>query len=217
MKLDQTDLFTAKCLLLDFDGPVCSVFAGYPAHQIAAELRETVRRLDARLGSSLEGEHDPMEVLRVAAAALPEAATRELNAQLDQAEVDAVKTAAPTPGAAQLIEGADRAGLTVAIVSNNSEEAIAAYLRARGLDGHVATIEARPFGRPELMKPDPYLLQRALSATGFEARHAVFIGDSKSDVEAGLAAGIATIGFANKPGKDVVLRNAGASSVVTEL
>ncbi|MEV3937316.1 HAD-IA family hydrolase [Glycomyces sp. NPDC049804] len=217
MKLDQSHLLGAKCLLLDFDGPVCSVFAGYPAHQIASELVEAVSRFDVQLGLSLKDEHDPMEVLRVAAADLPEASAEQLNAQLDQAEVDAVRTAEPTSGAAQLIERAGRAGLTVAIVSNNGEKAIATYLRAHGLDGQVATIEARPFGRPELMKPDPYLLLRALSTTGFEAQNAVFIGDSKSDVEAGLAAGVATIGYANKPGKDAALREAGASSVVTEL
>ena len=32
------DLVGAGPLLLDFDGPVCSIFAGYPAPRVAAEL-----------------------------------------------------------------------------------------------------------------------------------------------------------------------------------
>ncbi len=31
-------------VLLDFDGPVCSVFAGYPAPHVAAELAEVLRQ-----------------------------------------------------------------------------------------------------------------------------------------------------------------------------
>jgi phosphoglycolate phosphatase-like HAD superfamily hydrolase len=41
------------------------------------------------------------------------------------------------------------------------------------------------------------------------------VGDSVTDIEAGRAAGVATVGYANKPGKDVDL--AGADAVVTAM
>jgi hypothetical protein len=31
---------TTRCVLLDFDGPVCDVYAGHPASQVAEELRQ---------------------------------------------------------------------------------------------------------------------------------------------------------------------------------
>jgi phosphoglycolate phosphatase len=43
------------------------------------------------------------------------------------------------------------------------------------------------------------------------------VGDSITDVEAGLAADIWTIGYANKPGKDEALRDAGADAVLDSM
>ncbi|WP_211346890.1 hypothetical protein [Saccharothrix australiensis] len=36
-------LATTDALFLDFDGPVCSVFAGIPAHLVAAQLRDVLK------------------------------------------------------------------------------------------------------------------------------------------------------------------------------
>ncbi len=45
----------------------------------------------------------------------------------------------------------------------------------------------------------------------------MFIGDSETDVLAGLVGGVAVIGYANKPGKAETLSQAGARAVVTDL
>ena len=218
MKLDpQAALAGKTLLLLDFDGPVCSVFAGYPASQIAAELVESLREVAPRLAADLEGEQDPMEVLRQSAGTLPRDQVDKIDEQLGLAELKAVESAEPTPGAADLIVTARQAGLSVAIVSNNSAEPIAKYLQGRGLDREVDLIIGRPFGRPEQMKPDPYLLHEALSALSVDAAHACFVGDSVTDIEAGEAAGVMTIGYANKPGKAQRLKDAGADIVVDVL
>lgn len=215
MKLDlQAVLAGRSLLLLDFDGPVCSVFAGYPASRIAAELVESLREFAPQLADALEDEKDPMEVLRGAATSLPRSQVDSIDEQLSLAERSAVESAVPTPGMADLISTAVTAGLTVAIVSNNSAGAIAKYLNHHGFDEAVKVIIGRPFGFPERMKPDPYLLNEALKATGTDAQHACFIGDSVTDVEAGNSAGVMTIGYANKEGKARRLQNAGASLVV---
>lgn len=215
MKLDlQAALAGRSLLLLDFDGPVCSVFAGYPASKIAAELVESLRELAPQLADALKDEQDPMEVLRGAAASLPRAQVDSIDEQLSLAERSAVESAEPTPGMADLIATAVAGGLTVAIVSNNSAGAIAKYLKHHGLDEAIAVIIGRPFGLPERMKPDPYLLNEALEVTGTDARQACFIGDSVTDVEAGKSAGVVTIGYANKDGKAQRLQNAGALLVV---
>ncbi|MEU6858551.1 HAD-IA family hydrolase [Glycomyces sp. NPDC046736] len=162
----------------------------------------------------LAPETDPMEVLRVAAGSLPGDQVEAVDAQLGVAEAEAVETAEPTPGAAALIDAARAAGLMVAIVSNNSAGPIAKYLKLHGLDGAISATVGRPFGRPERMKPDPHLLHAALQSLGIEPSQACFVGDSVTDIEAGRAAEVMTIGYANKPGKAERLQDAGADLVV---
>ncbi|WP_035698292.1 HAD family hydrolase, partial [Glycomyces tenuis] len=202
MRLDRQAVLADKSLLLlDFDGPVCSVFAGYPAPTVAAELVERVRGFSPRLAAELGGETDPMRVLRAAAEALPKHTVDRIDEFLCRAELRAIDTATPTPGTPDLIEAARRDGKTVGIVSNNCPRAIAEHLRRTGLDAHISLVVARPYGRPRRMKPDPYLLIRALSSTGTDPARACFIGDSVTDIEAGRAVGVTTIGYANRPGK----------------
>ena len=55
------------------------------------------------------------------------------------------------------------AGVPVAIVTNNSVDAVEAYLRLHDLTQLVAVVAARPFGRPERMEPAPDTLMQAMS------------------------------------------------------
>jgi len=99
-------------------------------------------------------------------------------------------------------------------VNNDGTDAIAKCLNDPALAEHIPAIVGRPFGKPELMKPDPYLLRHVLDSTGIEAERACFVGDSVTDIEAGAAVGVATVGYANKPGKAERLHEAGATIVV---
>ncbi|OKJ44696.1 hypothetical protein AMK25_16985 [Micromonospora sp. TSRI0369] len=51
-------------VLLDFDGPVCSIFAGYPAPQVAAELVDVLLQRGVDVSPDLASEPEPLEVLR---------------------------------------------------------------------------------------------------------------------------------------------------------
>jgi hypothetical protein len=123
-------------LLLDFDGPGCSVFAGMAASQIAAKLRHTVKAAGFALPSEAEQESDPLEVFRAVATLGPEAAAtgQQLLTTFDSR---AVETARPTPGSADLIITAYPTGRTVAIVSNNSTAAIMKYLADHRLSEYI--------------------------------------------------------------------------------
>jgi hypothetical protein len=61
-------------LLLDFDGPVCSIFAGMGADTVARQLRDTL--VTAGLPLSVEAFEtvDPLEVFRLAASVSTDAA-----------------------------------------------------------------------------------------------------------------------------------------------
>jgi HAD superfamily hydrolase (TIGR01509 family) len=202
-------------LLLDFDGPVCAVFAGYPAPAAGDELRAVIA---ARLGTvpaDLADVPDPLRMLRLVADLGDPELTRAVTDACRHAEVSAVATAAPTPGAHEVLYTAHAGGRRVAVVSNNSAEAVRAYLHGHGLSGYVDHVAARYDGMdPRLLKPDAHLVDSALTALGVAPAGAVLVGDSGSDIEAGRAAGIATIGYANKPGKRQRLADAGADAFI---
>ncbi|MEK2492379.1 HAD hydrolase-like protein [Kitasatospora purpeofusca] len=67
------------------------------------------------------------------------------------------------------------------------------------------------------MKPNPRLLIEAMAATAAKPEECIFIGEATRDVEAGNAARVAAIGYANKPGKDARLMAAGAAVAVDSM
>ena len=120
-------------------------------------------------------------------------------------------------GSADLIITAYRTGRTVTVVSNNSSAAIAAYLADHRLDGYIRAIVARDDHDPERMKPSPYRVRKAVSLLDAEHSECALVGDSTTDVLAGHLAGVAVIGYADKPGKAQVLAGVQAAAVTTDL
>lgn len=207
---------STRHLLLDFDGPVCSVFAGIPAPDVAKQLRDTLTVAGFALPDDAHDHDDPLEVFRIAARLGADAAmcAQQL---LTAFETRAIPSAEPTKGSADLIVTACQTGRTVTIVSNNSGAAIAAYLADHRLTGYIRAVVARDDHDPERMKPSPYRVREAVSLLDAENAECAFIGDTASDVMAGHLAGVTVIGYANKPGKVEALTDAQAAAIITEL
>jgi phosphoglycolate phosphatase-like HAD superfamily hydrolase len=210
----------SRCLLIDFDGPLCSVFAGYPAPAIANELQAVIRHhRDGELPPALaEVRNDPLQLL----ARVPELGDEHLTQAVANAERDeervAIRSAAPTAGAEAVLQAAWAAGRAAVIVSNNAEAAISDYLRAHHLTEYIGGVAGRADGMdPRLLKPHPFLLERGLAMVGGRLDDAIFVGDSVTDVEAGRVVGIPTIGYANKPGKRERLAEAGAVALIDSM
>jgi phosphoglycolate phosphatase-like HAD superfamily hydrolase len=203
-------------LLLDFDGPVCAVFAGTPAPHVAGQLRDSLTAAGFAVPSETQDQDDPLEVFRAMARVSDGAAVLAQHV-LTALEVRAVKTAQPTRGSADLIITAYRTGRTVTIVSNNSGAAVTAYLDDHRLTGYIKAVVARDDHDPERMKPSPYRVREAVGMLGGEGGECAFVGDSPSDVLAGHLAGVPVIGYANKPGKVQALADVQAATVTTSL
>ncbi|MFE4520113.1 HAD family hydrolase, partial [Kitasatospora sp. NPDC056783] len=163
-----------------------------------------------------EEETDPLALLRLVADARPDL-TENTDAVLAALETEAVRLASPTPGGESVLRACARSGRLVSVVSNNAGAAIEAYLTEHGLSDYVAGIFGRAPGDPSSMKPNPRLLLEAMKAAGTGPEHCIFIGDAARDVEAGEAAGVPTIGYANKPGKGARLAAAGAVAIVDSM
>lgn len=207
-ELDKV-LGAATAVLFDFDGPVCSLFAGYPAPTVAEELRSRLElhRGEARWSNAGLSD-DPMRVLADAAtwgASFAEIA----DGFLTELETTAARTAAPTPGGAASMRATVTSGRRIAVVSNNSAQSVRAFFVQHPLPEFAeGAVVGRRFGKPELMKPHPAPITETLQLLDIPPADAVLIGDSLTDLIAARAAGVACIAFADKPGKDTLLADA---------
>jgi HAD superfamily hydrolase (TIGR01509 family) len=204
-------------ILLDFDGPVCSIFAGYPAPVVARELRAVLVGRGVELPDTIRAEPDPLEVLRWTGRTGQVDLTHAVEDVLCAAELRAVATAAPTPYAREVIVAARKAERPVAIISNNSASTISAYLTAHRLAGHIHPIVGRTYGQPERMKPSPSPILAAAAALDVAPASCVVVGDSLTDITAAQAAGARIIGYANKPGKAKSFAEVRADAVTTTM
>lgn len=204
----------AKALLLDFDGPICDVFGTLTAPTIAQRLRDLIDRDDlpedvATSGSALYVvEHSQIYGPKI---------LRKIEAAMVVNEIEAVKGAPPTPGAAETIKAAALSGRKVAVVSNNSVAAIQTYLDLHNLTQYVDVIKARTADNVDRLKPDPHLLICALDRLGVTSADAIFVGDSLSDITAARAADVPVIGYANKLGKADRFETAGADMIMPSM
>jgi phosphoglycolate phosphatase len=213
--LDQI-IRRTRYLLLDFDGPICDIFAGHPAPTVAERLRKLITSQGIQLPAAIADSADPIEVFTYSATISPNLAAK-VEAEMADQEVAAVATARPAPHAHDVVIAARESGRGVAIVSNNSERAVRAYLTQHGLDGRIDYTAARISPDPALLKPDPHLLEQAIADLGASADQCVLVGDQTTDMQAARSAGIDSIGYASRPGKQDSLAQAGATAVVSSL
>ncbi|MFI7049512.1 HAD family hydrolase [Streptosporangium sandarakinum] len=205
-----------RAVLLDFDGPVCSVFAGLPAPVVAARLKRLLQDEGAELPRDVTELDDPLKVLRRTAVFAPELVGK-VEAAFIGHETEAVGCAEITPGVRELLAACAEAGRPVVIVSNNSEPAIERFLDLAELSGQVAGVVGRPIGNPAEMKPHPRSVLRACEMADVPPGEAVLIGDSDFDMQAATNAGTRSIAYANEHGKATSLAQAGADAVTDSM
>lgn len=203
-----------RYLLLDFDGPVCSIFAGLTAPTVAEKLRKLVPA--DRMPDEIRNSLDPIEIFAYSASVSPELA-EHVEAEMADLEVAATATATPTPYVHEVIAACMETGRTIGVVSNNSARAVTAYLDRHGLSDNVALVVGRTSPDPALLKPHPLLIEEALHGLRADPATSALVGDSLTDIEAAHRAGVASIGYANKPGKHKRMTQTGAGAVITSM
>jgi len=210
----------ARFVLFDFDGPICRLFAGHSAEDVAKDLVEWLERQGLRgLLTERERVHpDPMVVLYAVNRRRPQSdLVAELEERLTQQELKAAPSAWPTAYADPLIRTWSAVGARLAVATNNSALTASKYLQSRGLLDHFAP---NIYGRTQdlhHLKPDPHCLNRAMSALGAAPSASLMIGDAPSDFHAAQEAGVPFLGYARNEAKEKALREAGAEDVVGSL
>jgi phosphoglycolate phosphatase-like HAD superfamily hydrolase len=139
--------------------------------------------------------------------------------QIDKQDGGCVPNALPASAsvirrrAVDLLDACRDVGRPVVIVSNNAEPAIEAFLDHHDLRHLVHAVIGRVPGRPELMKPHPDSVLRALDILDRPPAQCVLIGDSVTDIGVSRATGLRSIGYANTPIRGNELHLAGADAI----
>jgi HAD superfamily hydrolase (TIGR01509 family) len=121
----------------------------------------------------------------------PEAAA-PLERRLNEIELELSHEARAAAGAGELLSELRARGVQPGIVTRNNRENVRVTLSAAGIaeffeDTHIMTRDDAP------PKPDPAAIQYLLKAWNADPADAAMVGDYSFDLEAGRAAGTATI------------------------
>jgi HAD superfamily hydrolase (TIGR01509 family) len=218
-------LARARCVLFDFDGPLCRLFPQGSSRSVADALRRIVSDsgLVDLLSEAERTSKDPHLVLRamhrvrwetdlhalgVKDGDLQDLVTR-LERRLTEGEMAAALIAEPpSPDTTDFVSGLAGRGLRLAVVTNNSPRVADRYLELHGLRRHFRAVHGRTTD-PGLMKPHPDVLRRALRSLGLQPADAVMIGDTDADVGAARGMGVRFIGYDMDPSQ-----RAGAEVVI---
>jgi HAD superfamily hydrolase (TIGR01509 family) len=132
-----------------------------------------------------------MGILETLAAMPPERAAPLLR-RLDEHEHEIACASAPAPGADALLDELRSRGARLAIFTRNSRRNVEATLEAAGLRRYFEPcgFMTRDAGPP---KPQPHGILRLLEMWAAAPADAVMVGDHRMDLEAGRAAGTATV------------------------
>lgn len=156
---------------------------------------------------------DHLAVLRFAGHAAPQDVLA-VDKACTAAEVEAAARSVPVYAAIRLARNSQVRGQRVAVVSNNSAHAVKRFLER--VDLHLP-IFGRPEGFPDLMKPNPHLIRKAIDALEVDAEDALIVGDSVTDIEAAHAVGIVSIGLVTRESKRASMLAGAADAYVDSM
>lgn len=211
----RTLLWSARAVLLDFDGPVTPLMPA-PLNMQAADAARAALARHGMDPDEIRETSDHLAIIRWAGAHAPDALP-DIETVCTETEVEAARISQPTAGAHELITALDDAGVPVIIVTNNAADAARTYLGRFHLARRIREILGRPAGSPDLMKPNTHMVQEALRIGEAAATEAVFVGDSVSDVQVAHAAELRVIGFAKNPRRGRELAAAGADALTESI
>ncbi|MEH1943724.1 MAG: HAD family hydrolase [Nostoc sp.] len=116
---------------------------------------------------------------------------------------------APANGTRQLILKMLSVGLRLIIATSATSEELSVLLKAAQVDDLLSQDEATTSNDAEASKPDPDIVEAALSKLNMQASSVVMLGDTPYDIESANKAGVGTIalrcgGFDDSQLKDAI-------------
>ncbi|MGW0535889.1 HAD family hydrolase [Streptomyces sp. NPDC003032] len=211
---------SAAALLFDFDGPVTRFFHHYKTAPIAREIKALLLKRGVPLSAAVQAAQDSHGLLHLLRSGVftqdepgPEdQETLELaEGIVTHHEYRAALGAVPDEHVEALVAELSRLGKRLAIVSNNAEGPVRAYLERVGLAKEFEVVFGRDPHELRRMKPDPHRVEAAVHHLDLKAADCLLVGDQLTDLEAAHAAGTPFLGYARSEGIADTMRRAGAA------
>jgi HAD superfamily hydrolase (TIGR01509 family) len=120
----------------------------------------------------------------------------------------------PLPGARELLDALDPAGIAWAIATSSRRDQVKASVDALALSGEPMVVDG---GHVSHAKPEPDLLLLAAQQLAVPPADSWCVGDSTFDMQAAVAAGMRGVGVTTGSAARDALRDAGAAEVLGSL
>lgn len=166
-------LLQRRSWIFDLDGTLTVPVHDFPAMRIELGLTEEQGTLEGIQG-------------------LPAARREAVMAKLDQIGWEYATQATPQPGALDFLQLLQRLGCRMGVVTRNNDANLHESLRRCGMDDFFAA-DCRYSRDQPPAKPSPEPLRRLLQQWQAEPSDGVMVGDAIYDLQAGRAAGVATL------------------------
>lgn len=102
---------------------------------------------------------------------------------------------APAPGARELVQRLKQEGFKLVVASSASSEELSSLLKAAGVEDLLSEEPKTTSNDAEATKPEPDLVQVALSKGQLQPEQAIMLGDTPYDIQAASKAGVGVIAF----------------------
>jgi beta-phosphoglucomutase-like phosphatase (HAD superfamily) len=201
-------------LLLDFDGPVCTLYPDQSAAMVARRLLTTVATLSVAPPEPIAKTADPLAVLSFATTISPDLAAR-IESDLSDQELTAAATATPAGHIHDLITSCRDSSRTVTVISQISARAVNSYLERNSLAGAVDLVLARD--RPSPLTSDADLIKSAFVHLNTAPVECALVTASAVALKAARLAGVHAIGYARASDALEALTAAGADALIPSL
>ena len=117
------------------------------------------------------------------------------------------------PGILEALERLGETDLRMAVTSSKSLVGIERVVREQGIAHHFTDLWGGDL--VSRGKPNPEMLQRAMTSAGMTPAETLLVGDTTYDIEMGVAAGVRSLGVSWGMHSPAMLRSAGASGILT--
>lgn len=178
-----------KTIVFDYDGPLVDLFDEDDGKEATCQVISVGKSFGLNTNSPLFGSRflDAWANLRSQLAG-DQALLRKLDFQIhsvlekiERNSIEAIKS--PDPYSYRMLEIARQSFQKVAIVSNNSQEAIKEWVAKHSLLVFVDLVVGRAKGITfDQLKPNPFLLLEAIRQLRCDPTTVLFVGDTESDL-----------------------------------
>jgi myo-inositol-1(or 4)-monophosphatase len=204
-------LSSARCLLFDFDGPVCDLAGAMPA-----DITGRLRRLVNGEGIDAPTDGDPFDILAVVAGHSSKLAAA-LDTELASTELAAVAHATVPGYLHEALAACRDSGRTLAVIGRQAADAVHAYLAKHGLSDQAACVITPGSYPPGHLQTVTHLIEDTIGALQATPAECALITASPAGIDAAHGIGAHAIGYARTPANREHLAAAGATCTIPSL